>query len=1029
MANNNTMKTVHLLLLLCTPLFLFAQQASIKEEVRSLKTYPFSDPNPIPILSSNSKIYPYFKFDGYASEGQPKDWKTVHLENDLIELWVLPEVGGKVWGAREKATGKEFIYRNEVMKFRNIAMRGPWTSGGIEFNFGIIGHHPATATPVDYVITENEDGSVSCVVGTIDLPSRTQWRVKITLPKDKAYFETEALWYNPTAQHQSYYNWMTAAAAATEDLEFFCPGDQYVKHSGEPRPFPNEYGRNIAKYNENNFGGSKSYHVVGEHNDFFGGYFHEQDYGFGHWSLYEEMPGQKLWIWALSRAGGIWEDLLTDTDGQYIEFQAGRLFDQYFPGETNPISQVDFTPHTSDQWRELWFPVKSIGGLSDVSETAVLNVNPDTDQLVFGVNALEQASGTIKILAEEEVIYEKVLSMTPMAVFQDSLQWNMPENWTIEIAGMDLRYESNPEIRQLARPFEPSSIEQIPPFEQHFRAGVEAKEYRNYQLAKEQLQACLATNPAHLEALSHLAEIHYWEGKYEAGIKLILEALAIDTYHPQANYIGGILYKAKGDLLNAKEMLGWAARSMQYRSSAYALMAEIALIENNLKQSVHYATKALDFNRFNVVAYQCLTVANRLADNTKQVAEWTQQLLTLDPLSHFAHFEKSLADKSGYKQLIQNELPYQSYLELALTYYNMGQHSTAIQVLEDAPDQPLVGLWKAYLKKDVNSLKTIENQSVEFVFPYRNETLVALQWAIEQSNHWKWQYYLGLNLWGKNRKTEASKQFEAIGQEANQAVVYLSRANLNQQIGTTDISSDLNEAVKLSPKNWRTHQAYIKYLQAQKQYAKALKASEQATSRFPDSYVIASLHIKNLIHEKQYQKAVQQLEQINVLPFEGAYEGRQLYEWAHYGLALQMIEQKQFPEAEKILLQSKEWKENLGVGKPYHPDERMADYLLLHLQQKTNQLNEAEATRQRILTYTQQFPNQNNYHALLGLKLMDKEALSDFVIRNYPVIEKLSTPLKWSVYQAIGDTKNADTIATNFDDLSFRLMKDLLNLQ
>ena len=63
-------------------------------------------------------------------------------------------------------------------------MRGPWTSGGIEFNFGIIGHHPSTATPVDYIIQKNDDGSVSCTVGNIDLPSRTQWRVKITLPNN-----------------------------------------------------------------------------------------------------------------------------------------------------------------------------------------------------------------------------------------------------------------------------------------------------------------------------------------------------------------------------------------------------------------------------------------------------------------------------------------------------------------------------------------------------------------------------------------------------------------------------------------------------------------------------------------------------------------------------------------------------------------------------------------------------------------------------------------------------------------------------
>ena len=171
-------------------------------------------------------------------------------------------------------------------------MRGPWTSGGIEFNFGLIGHHPSTATPVDYVIQENEDGSVSCIVGNIDLPSRTQWRVKINLPKDYAGFFTEAVWYNPTSLHQSYYNWMSAAAPATNDLEFFTPGNAYLEHSGESKNWPiNENGKNLSKYNQNNFGPSKSYHVVGELNDFFGGYYKNSRYGYGHWGNYEDIPG------------------------------------------------------------------------------------------------------------------------------------------------------------------------------------------------------------------------------------------------------------------------------------------------------------------------------------------------------------------------------------------------------------------------------------------------------------------------------------------------------------------------------------------------------------------------------------------------------------------------------------------------------------------------------------------------------------------------------------------------------------------
>jgi hypothetical protein len=100
------------------------------------------------------------------------------LENQWIEVQVAPEVGGKVWGATDKSNGNEFIYKNEVVKFRNIAMRGPWTSGGIEFNFGVIGHHPGTGTPTDYKTEELPNGDLLCTVGGIDLPSRTQWRVK-----------------------------------------------------------------------------------------------------------------------------------------------------------------------------------------------------------------------------------------------------------------------------------------------------------------------------------------------------------------------------------------------------------------------------------------------------------------------------------------------------------------------------------------------------------------------------------------------------------------------------------------------------------------------------------------------------------------------------------------------------------------------------------------------------------------------------------------------------------------------------------
>ena len=86
-------------------------QVSIKESNKDLKTYDFSDPNPIPIFVSNPKIYPYFTFDGYNIESKLKKFNVIELENDYIKVLVTPELGGKVLGAIDKTSGEEFIYK------------------------------------------------------------------------------------------------------------------------------------------------------------------------------------------------------------------------------------------------------------------------------------------------------------------------------------------------------------------------------------------------------------------------------------------------------------------------------------------------------------------------------------------------------------------------------------------------------------------------------------------------------------------------------------------------------------------------------------------------------------------------------------------------------------------------------------------------------------------------------------------------------------------------------------------------------
>ena len=110
-----------MLILLCATSLLqplFAQQATVTETVETVKTYPFSDPDPV--ADPSDLFYPYFRFDGFSAKGINRQWKVVSLENDYIKLTLFPEIGGKIWGAVDKTTGKEFIYNNHVVILRCV---------------------------------------------------------------------------------------------------------------------------------------------------------------------------------------------------------------------------------------------------------------------------------------------------------------------------------------------------------------------------------------------------------------------------------------------------------------------------------------------------------------------------------------------------------------------------------------------------------------------------------------------------------------------------------------------------------------------------------------------------------------------------------------------------------------------------------------------------------------------------------------------------------------------------------------------
>ncbi len=966
----------------------FAQNnATISETIKIIKTYPYSDPSPVPILSENPKIYPYNKIDGYSHQGKDLPWKVIVLENDYIIVWVLPEIGGKVWGAIEKSTGKDFIYHNDVIKFRNIALRGPWTMGGIELNFGIIGHSPSTASKVDYITRENDDGSVSCFVGNMDLPSRTQWRVEVRLSPDKAYFETNVLWYNPTPLNQSYYNWMTGTAVAAEDLEFYCPGNFYLEHSGETKPWPvDAEGRNIAVYKNNNFGPSKSYHVVGALENYFGGYYHDSNFGFGHWSPIEEMPGKKIWQWTHSRSGEIWEDLASDTHGQHIEFQAGRLFSQHSGrNHVNPIRQVGFSPYTSDRWEEIWFPIKGIGGMTTSSRYGVLNITNENNNLTIGINALQHIKDTLYIKVDNTIASKEPIVMKPMEVFIKNVSIKAGSDFEVFVGDKKLFYTSKQDSLVIKRPFKVSEDFQLSDRQRLVIDGMEAMNYREHEKAIEIFSELLDKDPSDKEALLALSELNYSKGEYDKSLQLSSLALMQNTYDDQANYLAGIVYRKKGDFVNALESFGWAARSIKYRTAAYEQMAEIYIRLKSYDNAVKYAQKSLDFNKYNISALETKIIANRFIGN--KTDDSIRELLQIDPINHLARYEKYNSEKNdvnkdSFTNHITNEFREETFLELAIFYNALGLTDNAIELLSMSPSSVKNELWLAYLHRFDNPQKSDDllskgiASSPEFVFPYRLESIEMLEWARTQQQSWKLDYYLAIAYAGVGRVDESTELLTSLNDQPDSWVFYLTRASLLGNVNLEQQKSDLQKANELAPESWRTWYKLIHFYLTNKEYESALALSKKTSKKFPDSFELEFLHSRVLLKNGDYQQCIKILKDIQLLPSEGAGASRIIYEEAHIKYALELIEKKKYKSSVEVLQEAMEWPENIGVGKPYDPEQRKAEFLLAYSYEKLGNKTLADEQLKNIIDYTRKTMDKSrpdHYLGLVALTISGKE--------------------------------------------------------
>ena len=962
-----------LLLLFLIPFSVNAQQSVIREVARPMTTYPYSDPDPV---ARPGRVYPYFRFDGFTNKSEIRNWKMVELENDYIRLAVMAEMGGKVWEAYEKSRQYPFVFSTHVVKFRDISLRGAWTTGGLEFNFGDIGHATTASTPVDYFTRTNPDGSVSCFIGATEWASQTTWRVEIRLAPDKAYFSTRSWWYNNTPVEQEFYHWINAGFKADGNLEFVFPGTHHVGHGGEFDSWPvDSVGRNISFYEKNNFGSYKSYHIFGRPSNFYGAYWHNDEMGFGRYSPYYEKLGKKVWILGLSQEGTRWENLLGDNDGLNVELQSGRLFNQASHGsELTPFKHVGFAPYTADTWTDSWFPVKQTRGMTNASLRGALNLRMEDEWLKVDWMSLENQSDTLDIITSDSSLVKKHLVLKPMELFRDSLKWNGSIDQLVVKLGNDFLTDDpgQPINRPLKAPenFDWQSEYGL------LVQGTDLSRQKNYAEAEGSFKKALEKNPNLVPALTGMAQIMYRQGLYEESHKYAGKALAIDTYDPAANYFWGLSGEKTGSDSDALDGYSVATISPDFRQAAWLRIAYLNIKRKDWKGADYVISKCLDGYPANENANVVKALIDRKRDNRELALRTLNEQLDLDPLNHAARFEKFLntgaeVDKNDFIHFIRQELPHETYIEMAIRYYEWNLEEEALLILNMAPVHPIVQLWQAWLLDRAGEKSKSEDKltlgmaaSPEFVFPFRTCMTELFSWANNQKPDWKWRYYEALIKWQNNQIAEARLLFNSCGTEPDFVPFYLAKAELFSNDPTV-AGAALERAYKLDPLLWRTGLKLTHYYANEDQPVKALEVAARNFKAHPSSFIVGLQYAQMLKVNRKYTDALRILGGLEMLPAEGDVNAHSLFKETNIFCAIEQMKAGSWKKAIEYLRKAETWPENLFAGEPYLADNRVTQFLSAYCYEKLK----SKPSTDMAFTYITGYKNPDGWTSNAGNRL------------------------------------------------------------
>ena len=829
-----------------------AQAAPVKawEEDVVIPTYLTGPPDPNPMFyfgrayqGAEGRVYPYPLYDKLTGQKIDKPYKMVYLENEYVKIGILPEIGGRIFSALDNTNNYNFFYTQHVVKPALIGMIGAWISGGVEWN--VPHHHRTTGwLPSQYSIEDAPDGGKTVWVGELELRHRMRWAVGVTLYPGKSYVEASFRVLNRTPVANSFLCFANVAVHVNDNYQvIFPPSTQYVTYHAK-REFTTwpiattrfngadfTSGVDVSWYK--NHIQSNSMFAWNYEDDFFAGYDHGKQAGTMSVADHHIVPGKKFWTWGSGPAGRLWDEILTDDDGPYIELMVGAYSD-------NQPDNSWLQPYEVKKFTQYWYPLRDIGGVKNANLSAAVNLDVAKDgtaKLGFYATAEHKGATVIlkagdKVLLEEKIdiapdhAYLKQLSL-PAGLDEHSLRASLSADGRDLVAYSPVKLNDGPMPKPVRPPLEPAEIKTN---EELYLAGLRIDQFYNPSLEPDPYwEEALKRDPGDVRVNTAMGILYIKRARYEDAEKYLRKALErlTDKYTSpkdgEAFYYLGVALKAQGKNDAAYDNFYKAAWSAAWQAAAYYSLAEIDCMRGDLKTALDHLDRSLEQNALNTRALNLKATVLRHMGKTDEALAQTAAVAKIDPLDLRMLVERARVEGETDKRhdIIQILQAFPNLgLETAVEYANAGfweDGSNLVMALilaEHGKGEGNLSPLDAYYLGFFAEKQGEDDAAAEYyrsgvtippdyVFPFQAEMIPVLRRAMEVNpSDVRAPYYLG-NLLFDWQPDEAIKLWEkSVALDDSMPIVHrnLAIAYSRQDKGMEKAIAELEKAISLSDK-------------------------------------------------------------------------------------------------------------------------------------------------------------------------------------------------------------------------------------